>query len=60
MGLIGLDLFGKMGTFPLLAVVAFVLTRRNEKLVLATVLASLSTLANVLVSLCHRRLDLPF
>jgi len=37
-----------MGTFPLLAVVAFVLTRRNEKLVLATVLASLSTLANVL------------
>jgi len=44
----GLDLFGKMVIFPLLAVVVFVLARRNEKLVLATVLASLSTLANVL------------
>ena len=44
----GLDLFGKMVIFPLLAVVAFVLTRRKEKLVLATVLASLSTLANAL------------
>jgi hypothetical protein len=34
--------------FPLLAVVAFVLARRNEKLVLAAILVCLPTVANIL------------
>lgn len=47
-GVGGLYLFAQMIVFPLLAVVAFVLARRNERLVLAAVLASLSTVANIL------------
>ena len=46
-GISGLYLFALMVVFPLLAVVSFVLARRNERLWLALVLASLSTLANI-------------
>jgi hypothetical protein len=47
-GVTGLYLFAQMVVFPLLAVAALVLARRNQRLVLAAVLASLSTVANVL------------
>jgi exosortase/archaeosortase len=43
----GLFLFGQTVVFPLLAVVAFVLARRNERMWLALFFASLSTLANI-------------
>ena len=43
-----LHLFAQTIVFPLLAVVAFVLARRNEKLVLAAVLASLTMVSNIL------------
>jgi hypothetical protein len=46
-GINGLYLFAQMVVFPLLAVVAFVLARRNERLWLALLFASLSTLANI-------------
>ena len=46
-GLSGFYLFVQMVVFPLLAVVAFALARRNERLWLALILASLSTLANI-------------
>lgn len=39
---------GQVIVFPLLAVAAFVLARRNEKLCLATVFVSLPTVANIL------------
>lgn len=46
-GISGLYLFGQMVVFPLLAVISFVLARRNERLWLALLFASLSTLANI-------------
>lgn len=47
-GITGLHLFAMMVVFPLLAVVALVLAYRRQRLVLAAVLASLTTVANVL------------
>lgn len=46
-GVNGLYLFAQMVVFPLLAVVSFVLARRNERLWLALLFASLSTVANI-------------
>lgn len=45
---VNLDYLGRLVVFPLLAVVAFVLARRNEKLGLATVFVFLPTIANIL------------
>jgi exosortase/archaeosortase len=46
-GFTGFHLFAQMIVFPLLAVVAFVLARRNERLWLALAFASLRTLSNI-------------
>lgn len=43
-----LDYLARLAIFPLLAVVAFVLARRNEKLCLATLFVCLPTIANIL------------
>lgn len=47
-GIADLHLFAQTVIFPLLAVLALALARRNERLTLAAVLASLTTVANVL------------